>query len=267
MRQFFTLFVCLFFPWLAVQAGSIGFSVEFAGDEVSILNTGNEAGYQLSLWTLDASAKWQRMQVISENSDYLPPANTLRSRRGSPRAANGLGRIDPLLVIFFDQSGSRIVQIAWHQSPPLISSLLPTQRDGRRLDIFAAKSLPLKIVSTYAIVVPYEGISQLAHELLQTSIPPDPVRHVWADGSRMSIDTGDGQMGGWLVHELADGTQQLQVVTDGMVPGAEQVPVWLRWLRANNGTLAWLVAGLGVLLIFIGCLGLGRSRSVCSDLK
>ncbi|MDP3651264.1 MAG: hypothetical protein Q8R67_06240 [Rhodoferax sp.] len=258
--------------WLLVassvsQAGSIGFAVEFAGDEVSIVNKGSDAGYQLALWTLDASAKWRKMQVLSGNSNYLPPEGSLKALRGVTRGVKGLGRVDPLLIILYDQAGSHIVQVAWHQSPLLFPSPLVSQRDGRRLDILAGHSNGARIVTTYAIVDPYKGIAQLAHAFSPELVPPDPVHHVWADRSILSLDTGEGQMGGWLVHEFADGTQQLQVVTDGMVPGAEQVPVWLRWLRANSGTLAWVVAGLGGVLVFVGCLGLGRVRSVCLDLK
>jgi hypothetical protein len=252
----------------ASHAGTIGFSVVFQGDEVSVINKGSDAGYQLSLWTLDANTQWKKMQVIAGNTDYVAPAAVLNARRSAAVGPTAIGRLDPILVVLFDQAGSRIVQLAWHQNPTPFPSPFASRRAGSRLDISAPSpdvSAPA-VVATLGIVVPYEGIGQLAQKFSQDMPPPDPVRHSWAAGSTMSLETGAGQMGAWFLHELADGTQQLQVVVDGKVRGAEQLPAWLPWLRQNTWILTGLLAGLGCVLVIAGCVGRRRALTTRSDL-
>jgi hypothetical protein len=68
----------------------------------------------------------------------------------------------------------------------------------------------------------------------------------------MWLDTGDGQGGAWLVHESATGDLQVQIIADGKVRGAEQVPGWLRWVRQYLMSVATLLAGLGGLVLVAG---------------
>jgi hypothetical protein len=230
-------------------AGTIGFSVSFTGDNVSISNTGTDTGYQLSVWTLTPSDTWQPLQIISGNVGYLPPGQSLTGRRTSSATATGLGRGDPLLVLLHDQAGSLITQLAWRQPPAPSPHPLPVERIGRKIGVAAGGS---GMVATYAIVVPYEGIAQLAHHLSASITPPSPQRHPWAAGTPLMIDTGAGKGGVWLVHESDLGDLQLQVVPDGVEHGREQVPVWLNWARHDLMALAVALGCVGALVLLAG---------------
>ena len=64
----------------------------------------------------------------------------------------------------------------------------------------------------------------------------------------MTLDTGAGQGGAWLVHETASGDLQVQSVADGRARGQEQVPPWLLWVRSSLMTFATVLAVFGALL-------------------
>ena len=249
---------CLIFVPSFALAGAISFSASFAGEEIVLTNTGSDAGYRLSLWSLGASAKWQAVDVLAGNTDYLPPTQSIKVRRKMPSSTSGLGRSDPLLVLLFDMAGSRITQLAWRQAPVSASYTLPTQRHGRQLAIAPGNAQALKIVATHAIAVPYEGIARLAHGFPEALTPPDPMRHLWADGPSMTMDTGDGQAGVWLLHETAAGDLQMQIVADGRVRGQEQLPAWLKWARRDLMRRAQLLAALGALLLLATCVWSAR---------
>jgi hypothetical protein len=234
---------------LPALAGSIGFSISFTADEIAITNTGTEPAYRVSEWTLDAASQWQRVQVESGNAAYLPPGQSLKGRRLTSAAPSGLGRADPLLVLLHDQAGSRIAQLAWRQTPTTHPQPLPTQRQGVQLSVPADTAREQKIIASYALVVPYEGIGQLGQPLLSTAAPANPLRHVWATDAPMLLTTGAAQGGAWLVHENASSALSVQIVPDGVVRGQEQVPVWLVWGRQYLLQVAAWLAGLGALML------------------
>jgi hypothetical protein len=235
------------------HAGSIGFSVNFAGEEIAISNTGSDAAYQISEWTLDSSNQWRKAQVIDGNDAYLAPGKTLKSRRLSLPAEIGLGKADPLLLVLYDQAGSRIAQLAWRHAPAIQPQPLPAMRNGAEVVVAADPALDQKVTTSYALVVPYEGIERLAQPLSSASVPPsNPIRHTWASGQPLVIDAGQGQAGVWLVHETAQGELHLQIVPDGFLRGQEQVPTWLMWTRQYLMTVAMVLAALGALTMVVG---------------
>jgi hypothetical protein len=236
-----------------VQAGSIGFSVSFLGEEISISNTGSDAAYHLSEWTLNSENQWRKTQVIDGNDAYLAPGKTLKARRPSLPAEIGLGKADPFLLVLYDQAGSRIAQLAWRHAPAIQPQPLPAMRNGAEVMVAASTALDQKVAITYALVVPYEGIERLAQPLSWASVPPsNPIRHTWASGQPLVIDAGQGQAGVWLVHETAQGELHLQIVPDGFLRGQEQVPAWLMWTRQYLMTVAMVLAALGALTMVFG---------------
>jgi hypothetical protein len=243
---------------LPAHAGSIGFSISFTGDEIAITNTGSEPAYQVSEWTLDAAANWQRVQVESGNAAYLTPGQSLKGRRLTPTAPSGLGRADPLLVLLHDQAGSRIAQLAWRQTPTAHQQPVPIQREGERISVSADAARAQKIIASYAMVVPYEGIQRLGQPLSATDVPMNPLRQVWTSDVPLVLTTGAGQGGAWLVHENTTGALSVQIVPDGMVRGQEQVPAWLIWVRQYLMRVASWLAGLGGFVLVVGWLWAGR---------
>jgi len=241
-------------------AGSIGFSINFTGDDIAITSSGSEAAYQVSAWTLNVASQWQPISVLNGNTAYLPPGQGLNGRRAGAAADTALGRADPLLVLLRDQAGAPFTQLAWRQAPAAHRQPLPTQRSGARLSVAADGPQAQTIVASYALTVPYEGIKQLEQPLAASNAPPNPLRHVWRSGAPLLLDTGAGQAGVWLLHENANGALSVQVIPDGVVRGQEQVPTWL--VGARRYVLhasAWLAA-LGALLLVGGWL-VARRRS------
>ena len=253
---------CFIFAPSIALSGTVSFSVDFAPNEVVLTNTGSEAAYRLSMWTLDGSEKWQRVPVLLGNADYLEPQQLIRGRRQLSGATSGLALGDPLLVMLFDKAGSRIVQLAWRQAPAAALATLPTQRQGSQLVIAGATASAANIVATYGITVPYAGVARLAQGFAVGAPPPDPLRHLWALGPAMKLDTGAAQAGAWLVHQTASGELQLQTVVDGKARGFEQVPAWLTWVRRHWARYVQALAGLGVFLLLAGLFLAGRQKSV-----
>ena len=238
---------------LPVSAGSIGFSISFSDNLILISNTGSEAAYRLSVWTLNSAMKWSQVQFKESNFSYFPPGKNIKGQRLTPSPAYGLGRADPLLILFYDQAGSRIAQLAWHQTPRMLQQYLPTRRHGNELHVTKSGESLEKIIATYAVVVPYEGISALAKSLSDTEISPqDPIIHNWTTGNSMMFNTGSGQSGAWLVHEYVSGDLSLQIVRDGVIRGQEQMPEWVIWIRQYLMSVAAVLAGLGGLCVLAG---------------
>jgi hypothetical protein len=241
---------------LPADAGSIGFSIGFNDDDIRITNTGSDAAYQVSEWTLDATSQWQQVQVQQGNFAYLPPGKSLKSRRVARAASGGIGRADPLLLVFYDQAGSRLAQLAWRQTPAALPNPMSASRHDETLVIDPGANNLQNIVASYGVAIPNEGIQQLARPLtLAGAPPPNPLRHVWASATPLAMNTGAGQGGAWLVHENASGALSLQVIPDGVPRGQEQVPMWLTWVRRYLMQTAGVLAGLGLVLIVVGRFG------------
>ena len=253
---------CLILAPCIALSGTISFSVDFVANEVVLTNTGSEAGYRLSMWTIDGSEKWQRVPVLLGNADYLEPQQQVKGRRPLLAVTSGLAVGDPLLVMLFDKAGSRIAQLAWRQAPAAALTALPTQRHGSQLVIAGATASAANIVATYGITVPYAGVARLTQSFALTEPPPDPLRHPWALGPTMTLDTGAAQAGVWLVHQTVTGELQVQTVVDGVARGFEQVPAWLSWVRRHWARYVQALAGLGALLLLAGLVLVGRQKSV-----
>jgi hypothetical protein len=177
-------------------------------------------------------------------------------------ATSGLALGDPLLVMLFDKAGSRIAQLAWRQTPATALTALPTQRHGSQLVIAGATTSAANIVATYGITVPYAGVARLTQSFALAEPPPDPLRHLWALGPTMTLDTGAAQAGVWLVHQTGTGELQGQTVVDGVARGFEQVPTWLTWVRRHWARYVQALAGLGAFLLLTGLVLAGRQKSL-----
>ncbi len=236
---------------MSAHAGNIGFSISFTGDDITITNTGSEPAYQLSEWTLDTTSQWRKTQVLEGNPAYLAPGRALKSRRQTSAAPKGIDQADPMLLLLHDQAGSPITQLAWRRMPAAPVTPLSFERHGTQLRVNAAAE-SAAIASTYAIVVPYNGIAQLAQPYTEVTAPPRLLQHAWNSATPLLLETGQGQSGAWLVHETAAGELRLQIVPDAVQRGQEQKPGWLRW--AQQHLLPWsaALAGIGLLWLVLG---------------
>jgi len=249
----FVIVNCVFFYSFlnSVHAGTIGFSISFTGDDIAITNTGSEAAYQISEWTLDQQSHWQKATTLEGSPAYLPPGKTLNSRRLFQPGVSGLGRFDPLLLVLHDQAGSRIAQLAWRRTPLQLEKPMHTLHLADRIIVSPDVARQRDIVATHAIVIPFEGSKRLARPF-SIAEPPNPQRHNWQSNQSMALNTGKGQNGAWLVHESANGDLHLQIVPDGSVRGQEHMPAWLVWARQHMFRLASVLAGLGTLVAVAG---------------
>ena len=234
---------------LSSYAGSIGFNIQFKGEQLALQNIGSEAAYRLEVFSLSTDQAWQPLPILSGNAHYLEPQKNI-TLQDKPSASAGLTALGPVLIVFNDQSGGAMAHLAWRNTPPASPNLLAFERQGAQLMVRKPQS-QTGIVRTWAIVVPYAGIEALGKPLQAIPKPPKPYRMDWQVSSLpLTINTGNGQSGTWLVHELTSGAMSLQIVPDGKVRGNEQLPAWVAWFRAN-GLVTAIVLGLlsGVLML------------------
>ncbi|MCP5158845.1 MAG: hypothetical protein H6974_01650 [Gammaproteobacteria bacterium] len=236
---------------LPVQAGVLQFQTAIEPNAVCLTHSGDEAAYQISLWSLDSRSHWEQLSLVSGNADYLPPGQTLCAQRCSAPPATPLGRSDPVLILLRDQAGSETAQLAWRKPPRVVETGLRFARVGPQLEIVRPEP-GNDILNTQAIAIPYAGIATLAKSLHPMVPPPDPIQHDWRSGEPLILDTGIGQAGAWLLHEYGDGHLELQIAPDGIVRGREQIPNWLASLRAYAFDLASLLGLAGILSLFAG---------------
>ena len=240
--------LCCFMPPL--WAGTIGFSVEFKGQEVSIVNKGSDAAYNLSMWALDPKMQWQPLVVTQGNASYTAPESSLKAMRQNTLPDNRLGQANPLLIQLQDQAGSRITQLAWQQAPQPSQTPLPVQRLGRDVRLQSAEATT-RLVASYAIIAPYTRIADLANPLSEPPPPQNPKIHQWLNQPNLTIDTGAGQGGIWWLHQTTSGTLELQMVADGIARGTEQTPPWLAFARHTLLQVSAALAFFGLCLMVI----------------
>jgi hypothetical protein len=241
------------------MAGTIGFKVSFVGDDVSITHTGNEAAYRLRWYTLSAAQVWQPIEVIDGQDDYVAPGQSLRGRR-VPGGNTGLGAHDPLLLVFLDQAGSQISQLAWRRPPGRSGVVWPVSREAGLLRLCPPNQAVAGAGAGYVIAVPDPGVRALALPFASPRAPPNPVLLGSAPGTCQTLNTGQGQTAAWLLHATADGTLRVQLVPDGEIRGQAHKPKWLAWARRHLLSLAGLAALVGVGLLLLATLKLAFWR-------
>ena len=235
---------------MSSYAGSLGFNIQFKADQISLQNTGSEAAYRLAVYSLGADQAWQALPVLSGDAHYFEAQKSI-TVQDKPSVGAGLTALGPVLIVFNDQSGGSMAHVAWRNTPPASQSVLAFERQGAQLKVLKPEAQSAGIARTWAIVVPYAGIEAMAHPLQTIPTPPKPYRMDWqASSLPFTLNTGDGQSGAWLVHELTSGAVSLQIVPDGRVRGSEQLPRWVAWFRAN-GLAAALVLGLASSVVIL----------------
>ena len=245
-----------------VQAGTVGFLVNFAENAFTITSTGSESAYVITGWTLDEKSQWQQAKLMAGNMSFLAPGMQASMRPEVVPSRIGLGRADPLLLIYHDQAGSQIVQLAWRQPAPQTKQFLQVHRNGPLLTVSQPGSNDSAIVATHSLSLPSVGIARLTVPFHKPNPPQNPQRHPWGTGTgTFTLDTGKGQRGAWLIHESSTGELTLQMVQDGLLPGQEQQPAWLIWLGQHWKYAVALLSGIGALLMLTGLINAARQRS------
>lgn len=264
------IFLLLFSAWSTFSfAGSIGFTIQFTPDHVQLKNIGNEGAHRLTVFTLQDDQHWHALKVVAGDASYVMPQQQLDTVRVQAKTASILKTLDPVLVLFNDQSGNAMTQLAWRKAPAQANITLRYERQGTRLIVYPPNSdAAAHIFKTHVILVPYPGIAALAQPLKAIAIPPPTVRHDWstvppAPAAPLTVETGEGMSGAWLLHESPNGALSLQVITDGKQRGAEQIPVWLLAVRQSGWLAASWLFFLG-LLTLAGGWWLGKRQAVTS---
>jgi hypothetical protein len=242
--------------WLVCPAwaGNLSFQLTFHPQKVVLTHTGDQPVYELRLYALRPDGQWRDLPTEGPASaGFLAPGQSRDHVHLRPDFP-GLGRADPLLVLFKDASGLRFAQLAWRQQPPLPPALAPFVRIGRHVLIQAPTAEPFPFRRSWAIGLPSEGIAALARAAGDApSPPPPPAEMVWNPALRstqsLTVDTGQAQRGVWLVHEGLNGELSVQVIGDGVAVGSEQKPAWLLSLKNHGFEMAAALALLAGLLV------------------
>jgi hypothetical protein len=235
-------------------AGTVGFRVNYLPQSIQLVNIGDESVFELAAFMIDDQVQFNKLTFVNEStSSGFTPQQSKTLLPWVAKKVNPLVQIDPLLIRFKDQSGSEIVHMAWRNAPPLPPELLSFQRHGAHVTIRHAPQTTRPYRRTWAISVPLKGIAELAKTPETALWPPaPPVEIVWnaahiADQS-LTIDTGPGQGGIWLVHESHDGKLSLQVIGNGIAMGSEQKPLWLMFFKNHGFELALGLIVFGLFL-------------------
>jgi len=69
MNKLISLFAFIFMS--TVEAGSLGFNIQFKADQISLQNTGTEAAYRLAVFSLGADQAWQALPVLSGDAHFF----------------------------------------------------------------------------------------------------------------------------------------------------------------------------------------------------
>lgn len=248
-----------FIALLAVSscfAGNLGFRVTYFPQFLEVMHMGDEHIFELRLFGLDKDQQWKWLSSSAGSLAYeFLPRQTAMARH----AANGfnpLNTADPVLFLFKDQSGSQIAHLAWRNTPSLPPELLIFQRRGAYVSIRHAPKTTQPYRRTWAISVPLQGISALAQSPDTTLLPPAPPTEIeWnlahINEQTLTVDTGPGQGGIWLIHEAHNGQLSLQVIGNGILMGSEQKPAWLMFLKHHGYELALGLVVFGWLTIWM----------------
>lgn len=232
-------------------AGTLQFQVVMAPTSICLTNSGSDTAYHVTPWSLDSRSHWVRLPAPSNDGDSLEPWRRRCFQRDSAPPTTPLGRQDPVLIQLRDQAGGTMAHLAWGHPPPPEAAGLRTGRIGPRLEIMPPEP-SVGILATQVIAVPYAGIAALASPLRSMEPPRDPILHDWHAGQTLTLDTGAGHGGAWLVHRHRDGHLAMQIVPDGVVRGREQIPSWLTWLKRHASLLAGLLFLTGSAILLAG---------------
>jgi hypothetical protein len=232
------------------QAGNIGFLVNYINnDNIQIVNQGNSSAYQLSIWSLNNLNQWHRLLINTQDTATLSPAMTLSGVRNFLPSQEAIGKHDPVLIIYYDQAGSQFAQLAWRIAPIPETRQLYSRRKGASLEI---RQTDPQLVESWAIVVPHDGIEALTHPFSPLTSLPAPIRHVWKTGEDLSIDSGKGQAGAWIVSKDKENILSVHIFPDGITRGNEQIPAWLTWIKNYLLSLSFGIMVAGIIFITIG---------------
>ena len=219
------------------QAGSISFRMSLAGTSVSLEEKGDGTAFFPSLLVLRPDGKWQTLSPAGLPRHELSPGERETFIWGKA----SFGKVQPVMVRFFDAAGVGFGQISFfNQQPASQLERLKVAYAPGRLSIYPPGK-GSSIRSTWVLWPKEEGTSAITGRPDFSDIQPDALHVVW--GKRQDLDTGPASPTVFLLSDTGDG-YALQVV-DGL-------PVSHRAWWLNHSAwffLAGAVLACGALLL------------------
>ncbi|HCC55409.1 MAG TPA: hypothetical protein DEQ20_10890 [Desulfobulbaceae bacterium] len=246
------------------MAESLSFQLEtFADGHFSIENRGDERAYRPSIWQLASSGDWERLALEGDGPGEIAPLKKVRGLMLTSTTPNRThpAYLRPFLVHVHDQAGAPIAQIAWPLPPRQATDRLETQHIGARLRIYAPSKTQASIRATYVLIVPDQGVAQLAYPLDTFTGLSRVVRHAWGVEPWFEVESGVGLAGAWLLHEEANSATEglsLQIVPEGLLRGQTHQPFWV--LVSIGKAILIFVGALAVVSLLLILLGLCLQR-------
>ena len=245
------VFPVVLFLYSVCNAGTVGFSVDFTNEVISIKNTGTESAYRLTAWSLGgAHEEWVKVNLNASESAYLEPGHRAEGNLVGSVSNSVISKACPVVIAFFDQAGAPFYQLTWRSSPSRIFVPLEFSRQNSVLTVKKDNELRKDLLFTYVISNPYQGIHELTQPISRNIRIPSISKHEWSTGLPIVLDTGPAQTGVWLIHEYENKTLELQIIADGVARGTEQLPAFIVFLRNYYAHISAMFLSFGLVLIF-----------------
>ena len=249
-------------------AGTVGFSVDFTNQVISIKNTGTESAYRLTAWSLGgAHEEWVKVNLNASESAYLEPGHRAEGNLVGNVSNSVISKACPVVIAFFDQAGAPFYQLTWRSSPGRIFVPLEFNRQNSVLTVKRDNELRKDLLFTYVISNPYQGIHELTQPISQNIRIPSISKHDWSTGLPITLDTGPVQTGVWLIHEYENKTLELQIIPDGVARGTEQLPVFIVFLRKYFLHISAMFLSFGLALVLFSFIKNFFKRTIDSKLN
>lgn len=254
----FTFFLVL--AWLTpALAGSITLDFKLQGKQCVIANSGDASAFYPLVYQLGSNGQWAELDSGTRLAE-LPPGGEISARLTDIPASSGksdIGRIQAILVHYFDQSGVSSGQVVTLRPPPEVAYRIDAAYVGNRFRIYAPAAKD-GIRATWLLAPLEEGIAPIARPVeFRHRQPPTP-RIDWGQRRFAEIEVGPALPAVTMVHETADGLV-LQKIRYGRAKRAEQRTAWLNMTRVFYS--AGIACGLFGMLFFVSACRSGRKRA------
>ena len=200
-------FVLIFFLLASgcVQASSISFRISLTGMNVTLEEHGDGTAFFPSVLMLRPDGKWQVLPAAGVPKHELNPGE----REEFSWHAVPFGKVQPIMVRFFDAAGVDFGQVSFfNQPPPSLGERLNVVYTPGKLRIYPPGQ-GSSIRSTWVFWPKEEGTAAITGRPIFSVVQPDALHVAW--GKEKDVDTGPVSPPVYLLHETTTG-YYLQVV-------------------------------------------------------
>jgi len=234
------------------RAADMSFGLSVAGSKLTVTNEGSLSAFYPAVFRMRSDGRWAPLETSSAPAELPAGAHMQLAWPAAlpTEQMSTIGRMQPVMVRFFDQSGVGSGQIAFFSAPPAAKAALKAGYVNGALQIESPPEGASSILASWVLWPREEGIQPIRLPVRFTHRQPPALRIDWRGRGRVPfrLDTGAGQPAVILLHDTEHGYVQ-QYVPDGGLQGREQRAAWL------DAAPKFYAASLMALILAAGALG------------